>query len=129
MHPDGEPVAAALSGSDGASWRLPLAPLSATSLEPYAPGDAPPRDTLEAAARLVSNHAAVARFASRGVGSVGSRSVSAPLSDPTATPDDAAVPHVDAALRLVAHALLQSSDGHAPGAVKARAGWGRVEGG
>ncbi len=54
MHPEGMPVAAALDGSDGASWRLPLPPLSATSLpEPYSPGDNPPMDRLEAAAKMV----------------------------------------------------------------------------
>lgn len=39
MHKDGEAVAAAI---DGGAWRLPLPPLSATSLpEPYSPGDNP----------------------------------------------------------------------------------------
>ena len=33
---EGVPVAAAVDGTDGSSWRLPLPPLSATSLpEPY----------------------------------------------------------------------------------------------
>lgn len=54
MHPEGVPVATALDGSDGASWQLPLPPLSATSLpEPYSPGDNPPVDRLEAAAKMV----------------------------------------------------------------------------
>lgn len=36
MTPEGEPVAASLDGQDGKAWRLPLAPLNATSLpEPY----------------------------------------------------------------------------------------------
>lgn len=29
----------AIDGSDGASWHLPLPPLTATSLEPYSPGE------------------------------------------------------------------------------------------
>ena len=40
MAPEGEPVAAAIDGRDGKSWHLPLPPLSATSLEPHAPGEA-----------------------------------------------------------------------------------------
>ena len=40
----------------------------------------------------------------------GTRPVAAPLSDPTATPDDAHVPAVDAALRRVCAELL-SADG------------------
>lgn len=54
MHEEGEPLAAALDGTDGVHWRLPLPPLSASSLpEPYCPGDNPPVDRLEAAAKLV----------------------------------------------------------------------------
>ena len=54
--------AQAIDGLDGASWRLPLPPLTATSLEPYPAGDAPARDRLEAAARLIGNHAAVRKL-------------------------------------------------------------------
>ena len=111
MHPDGEPIAAAIDGLDAHSWRLPLPPLTASSIEPISTGEVPERDTLEAAAKLVKNHAAVARFAARGVGTVGRRPVSSPLSDPTATPRDEAVADVDAALRHVAHALLTGLDG------------------
>lgn len=35
---ESEPYAAAIDGTDGNSWHLPLEPLSATSLEPHAPG-------------------------------------------------------------------------------------------
>lgn len=39
---EGEPVAKAIDGQDGKSWHLPLAPLTATSLEPHSPGRAWP---------------------------------------------------------------------------------------
>ena len=55
MIPAGQPVAAAVDGSDGRSWSLPLPPLHATSMpEPYSPGENPAVDRLEAAVRLVS---------------------------------------------------------------------------
>lgn len=63
-------------------------------------------DRLLAAAKLVGNHDAVARFALRGPGKKGARPVSAPLSDPTAQPAMEHLGTVDAALRHVAHALL-----------------------
>ena len=111
MHPDGEAVATAIDGG-GDAWRLPLPPLSATSSpEPYRPGDDAPVDTTRAAARLIRNHEAVARFAARGAGADGARPVSAPLADPTAQPKDAAVADVDAALRRVAHTLLEGAEG------------------
>ena len=106
----GPAVAAALDGTDGSSWRLPLSPLSATTLEAWPGGDTPEKDRLEACLRLVKNYGPVTRFAARGCGQPGSRPVSAPLSDPTAQPGERHLPDVDAALRLVAHALLT---GHA----------------
>ena len=104
--PEADPVAAAIDGRDGRSWRLPLAPLSATSLEPHSPGDDPELDALRAAARLVQNREAVTKFALRGAGQPGPVPVSAPLSDPTAIPAMEHLPEVDAALRHVAHALV-----------------------
>lgn len=54
MTPAGEPFAEAIDGVDGVSWRLPLAPLTATSTpEAYSPGEQPQLDKLQAAARLV----------------------------------------------------------------------------
>ena len=106
----GPAVAAALDGTDGSSWHLPLGPLSATTLEAWPGGDSPEKDRLEACLRLVKNHGLVTRFAARGCGQPGRRPVSAPLSDPTAQPGESYLPDVDAALRLVAHALLT---GHA----------------
>lgn len=107
MTAEGEPVAAAIDGLDGKSWHLPLPPLSASSLEPHSPGENSELDRLEAAAKLVGNHAAVTKFALRGVGKAGPRPVSAPLADPTAIPGTDWEREVDAALRHVAHALLE----------------------
>ena len=118
--PNGPPAAAAVDGEDGRSWALPLPPLSAASEpEPFEPGEHPARDRLEAAARLVGNHAAVVRFAARGCGTPGTRPVSAPLSDPTAKPGEAYLDDVDAALRRVAHALLAGTDAAAAAAAQA----------
>ncbi|KAK9819179.1 hypothetical protein WJX81_001160 [Elliptochloris bilobata] len=120
--PEAAEVAAAIDGTDGRSWHLPLPPLTRTSLEPHAPGEDPPVDTLRAAARLVGNHAAVTRFAARGCGRPGRRLVSAPLADPTAEPGEAYLPAVDAALRHVAHALLVGAEAKQRGADALSAG-------
>ncbi|PSC72974.1 glutathione S-transferase [Micractinium conductrix] len=107
--PEAAPFAAAIDGSDGRSWRLPLEPLSATSLEAHSPGEQPEIDRLQAAARLVQNHEAVTKFALRGApgGKAGPRPVAAELCDPTAVPAMEHLPAADAALRHVAHALLE----------------------
>ncbi len=69
-------------------------------------GEDPPRDRLRAAARLVGNHEAVTRFAARGCGREGRRPVTAPLSDPTATPGKAHLSAVDTGSPLLPlHAL------------------------
>ena len=102
------PYAAAIDG-DGGAWELPLPeddehqPLAHLGLAP----DAARR---QAAERLLANHAAVVRFAARGAGRPGFPPVSAEFSDPNATPSEAAVPLVDAALRHVVHALLAGPD-------------------
>jgi len=84
-------------------WRLPLPPLSATSWpEAYSPGSDDAQDRGEAARRLLANHGAVARFATRGAGQRGARPVSAPLSDPTAVAVPELSPAVDACLRACA---------------------------
>ena len=104
------------SGDDN-SWKLPLKPLKdASNVEPWwGPGDENATlDRVEAAAAVIGNRDAVVRFAARGCGKLGNRPVAAPLSDPTATPDDASVPAVDAALRRVCAELL-SADGAQPG--------------
>lgn len=104
--PEAASISAAIDGTDGTSWTLPLSPLTSTSVEPYGPGENPSEDRLQAAAKLVSNHEAVTKFALRGVGKPGPRPVSAPLADPTAIPGMDHEAEVDAALRHVAHALL-----------------------
>ena len=63
-------------------------------------GENPPVDTLRAAARLVGNREAVARFAARGCGRPGRRPVSAPLADPTAEPGEEYLPAVDAGAHM-----------------------------
>lgn len=61
-------------------------------------GEDPPLDRLRAAARLVGNHGAIAKFAARGCGKPGRRPVSAPLSDPTATAGENFLEAVDAGM-------------------------------
>ncbi|KAK9789005.1 hypothetical protein WJX73_000362 [Symbiochloris irregularis] len=107
--PEAAPYAAAIDGTDGSSWHLPLDRLSSTSLEPHAPGDKPERDRWQAANRLIGNHAAVTRFAARGCGQEGDQPVWAPLSDPSAKPGEQHLDAVSAALRHVAHALLNEA--------------------
>lgn len=120
--PERRAAAAAIDGTDGESWHLPLAnkPLTASSggifFEEW-PGEDPPRDRLAAAARLVGNGAAVTRFAARGApgGKRGVPPAVAPLADPFAVADESAIEGVDAALRAVADALLKGHDGSEPG--------------
>lgn len=45
--PEAAPFAAAIDGTDGRSWRLPLEPLSASSLEAHSQGDQPELDRLQ----------------------------------------------------------------------------------
>lgn len=116
--PESLPFAAAIDGTDGKSWHLPLPPLSATSLEPFCPGEDPARDRLRAARQLVSNHVNVTKFALRGVGQPGPRPVSAPLSDPTAISGMEYETEVDAALRFVAAALLRGDEADGKPAVE-----------
>ncbi len=111
----GSPAQAAMAGdidgTDGASWSLPLAPLaSAGPAAEWWPGEDPPADRLRAAARLVENARGVTRFAARGPAPPGRPAVSAPLSDPYARADEAAIPAIDAALRLVAASLLSGPE-------------------
>lgn len=105
-------VSDSVDGTSPGAWRLPLAPLSPTSFpEPFCGPESPQKDRAAAAARLVSNHAAVVRFAARGCGARGPRPVMAgPLSDPTAIPGEDFIDDVDAALRSIAASLLAGDD-------------------
>ena len=108
--PNAKVGAGAVDGTDGKSWHLPLESLSSTSTEPHSLGDDPELDRLVAAARLVSNREAVTKFALRGAGKRGPRPVSAPLCDPTALPALEFTQEMEAALRLVAFALLTATE-------------------
>jgi glutathione S-transferase len=65
--------------------------------------------SVQAAERLVMNHAAVTRFALRGVGKPGTR-FHAPLAEPDAVPDMSSKDIVSTALQFTATALLQGTD-------------------
>ena len=97
---------AAISGN-GSAWRLPLA-LGPEDLEPLSPaldlGEEAARH--EAAFALTGNAAAVATFATRGMGEPGRPAYSAPLADPNARPNPAFEEPVTAALQAVAEGLL-----------------------
>jgi glutathione S-transferase len=108
MHKDGLEFAKQIDGLDGKTWHLPLKPLTASSQpECYSPGDNPLHDRALAAFRLVSNHAAVTKFAARGAGREGPSPVWAPLADPSAIPNEEVMPFVERALNVVAQALLE----------------------
>ena len=105
-----ERFADAIDGADG-SWTLPLPDDDGSLLEPLAGlGYSAEEAAREAAERLISNHADVARFAARGAGRPGFPPVSAELSDPNAVPAEGALEQIDVALRHVVHALLAGTD-------------------
>lgn len=106
MVPAGEPCANEISGKDG-SWTLPLKP---NGVEPLLPGADEAAAKREAAAQLIGNHEAVVKFAARGLGEVGVPPLMAELADPNARPNESYVPLLDAALRMVAHALLDGPE-------------------
>jgi len=106
---DARRMAGQIDGTDGTSWMLPLPPAGLDALEPISPAVSDADARLEAAERLMRNGLKVARFAARAVGTPGQR-FGAPLADPRATPDENAVPVVDAALRHVVHALVAGPD-------------------
>ena len=111
--PEAAAYAAAIDGTDGSwSWsRRSADDEGASLLQPVGglgqPDDAARREAVE---RLLHNREAVARFTSRGLGAAGFPPVSAPLSDPNASPNEASLPVVDALLRHTAHALLDGSE-------------------
>lgn len=134
--PEAREPAAAICGMDG-SWRLHEAyregsitrnglAHTAKPLEPLAPLQAEGGEQAarhEAAFALVANHAAVARFAARGVAPPGRPAVPAPLADPNADLDvpngmgvsaASLVGPVDVCLRYVVVALLDGVDAAVP---------------
>ena len=105
----------AINGRDGKSWQLPLPPLNQSSLEPLWEKENPEKDRLEAALQLLSNYENVRRFACRGASTSTSRKrVSAPLSDPYATPNEDYIEAVDVALRFVTAMLLRTDNSDIP---------------
>lgn len=108
--PGSEEYARTIDGDDG-SWALPLPDDDGTLLEPLTGlGQSAEVAKREAAERLTFNHENIVRFAARGASGPGFPPVSAELSDPNAKPSEGALPLVDAALRHVTHALLQSPE-------------------
>ena len=114
---DGELYEKALNGErtlDGSrgSWELPLEK-DCGGIEPdwkwCGDEDAALREATE---RLSFNHANIVKFAARGAGRKGMPPYSAPLSDPNATPNEAVLASVDAALRLVSLAMLDGTESY-----------------
>jgi len=127
------PAEEVYSFQDGKSWHLPLSHddplqplykgpplpscvLQATGLQDYANADPSRMATAcrhHAAWKLALNAEKISRFASRGSskGALNQRKqFSAELADPYAEPDQAIVPAVDAALRIVCEALLSQDE-------------------
>ncbi|KOO32848.1 glutathione s-transferase [Chrysochromulina tobinii] len=105
---------------DGGSWTLNGISDMAELHPPDALGLDPQAARREAAERLLANHVAVARFAARGLGRAGKPPVSAPLSDPRASFDEAVLPLVDSSLRHVVDALLAGPEAAAQRLIQAR---------
>ena len=109
--PGSEPFAAAIDGTDGVSWSLPLAPLAESPEAGWVDGG--DKDLVEAANRVLANRGPIARFSARANGPGGTQRYGARLSDPTAKADasfsNADGTHetiADAMLRRTVHALL-----------------------
>jgi glutathione S-transferase len=101
-------LAKAIDGRDG-SWKLPLAPLSEYSIEPYSaainPGDEAARH--EAAYKVCKNYSNLIKFALRGAGTRGAKGFQAPLADPYAVPKLDDIATFDAIMRVVVNGLVQ----------------------
>ena len=109
--PGSEPCAAAIDGTDGVSWTLPLPPLSSSPEAGWVDGG--DKDPVEAAHRVLANHGPIARFSARANGPGGTQRYGARLSDPTAKADptfsnsDGTHEEIaDGMLRRTVHALL-----------------------
>ncbi|CEL94417.1 unnamed protein product [Vitrella brassicaformis CCMP3155] len=106
---EGAPFRATIDGQNGA-WDWPLKQQDTQMIEPLPKDYNEKQASREAASRLLANHAAVTKFASRGLGSGGFPPVSAPLADPNAQSNEDWTQQVDCALRHVCHALLEGTD-------------------
>lgn len=98
-----------VDGSQG-SWELPLQPNNG-GVEPdwdWCGDEGAARR--EAAERLSFNHKNIVAFAARGAGRKGMPGYSAALSDPNAVANDAVKESVDACLRLVSLAMLDTPE-------------------
>lgn len=91
---------------DGGAWRVGFS----GGIEPMLPAD-PSVARREAARSLLANFEPVVRFAARGAGERGVPGVAAPLADPNARPNEAIVPAVDLALKMVALSLVDGDLG------------------
>ena len=123
---DADPFAKAIDGRDG-SWELPLRRVDSLGIDrlPRLLDHGDDAACHEAAYKLLSNFENVVRFAARGTGAAGRPSFQAPLADPNATPDPAALDPVADALVQVAMALVDGAKGgetHEQGATAALAG-------
>lgn len=99
-------------GGSGGSWELPLQPHNG-GIEPdwdWCGDDLAARR--EAVERIVANVDALVRFSCRGAGRVGMPPVSAPLSDPRASPNESYYSTVETVLKIVSLALLDGSELH-----------------
>jgi glutathione S-transferase len=94
-----------LDGTQG-GWELPLPPNNGGA-EPDWSWVGEGEAEREAVERVTSNFEATVRFAARGAGRRGMPSVSAPLADPNAIPNEAVQGPVGVILRLVCAAILE----------------------
>ncbi|GKY93609.1 hypothetical protein MPSEU_000328300 [Mayamaea pseudoterrestris] len=106
----GEPFRNAIDGQAPGSWELPLVAHNGNVEPDWSwPGCDAPTAKRQAVERVSANYEAIVKFASRGAGKKGMPPVSAPLADPNASPSEAVMMGVDAAMRIVCLALLQGT--------------------
>mmetsp|Transcript_9582 Transcript_9582/g.28956 ORF Transcript_9582/g.28956 Transcript_9582/m.28956 type:complete len:498 (+) Transcript_9582:61-1554(+) len=108
FEPGSEPYQKFVDGQDG-SWELPLPPLRENKYEPVDFDGDEVCFRIEAAAALVRGGDPLINFCLRAVGSR-PRTVSAPLSDPDASPGNRGREGVELALRCVAMSLVSGTD-------------------
>lgn len=95
-------------GGDG-SWSLPLPPLTANDVEPIISYAGEEAARIEAAYKLIINHANIVKFACRGPGKPGRPQFQAPLADPYAIPNMDYQDPVDACLRWATSSLISGN--------------------